>query len=422
MLPASRPRRPSVTLSADVAHRSARRQPLHAAACRRWTVQPRGVAQHGRSRSATRCSRTPRAINRLNVYPVPDGDTGHEHGPHARRGGRRARAGAAPSSSSTVQGHQPRLADGGRGNCGVILCQILRGLVGDVEGRRRSSTATTVAEALEAASAAAYQAVLRPIEGTILTVVREAADARRRLPRPTAPASSACCAPLARPGKAALDNTPELLPVLKEAGVVDAGGAGFLLLLDAALHVVDGAPLPEPDEGDGPDALEQLDAGVAAPRARRRRRRQRAALRGHVLPRPRRRAHRGVQGRVGRDRRLDRRRRRRRPLELPRAHQRHRRRDRGRARPRGRPQQIRVTDLFEQVAEEHAGPRGRDREARRVTRCGGPGCRRSRCAVVAVASGDGLAELFGQLGVQGVVTGGQTMNPSTAELLDAVER
>ena len=88
--------------------------------------------------------------------------------------------------------------------------------------------------------------MLKPIEGTILTVVRESCRRRRARPRtPAAPLGEVLRA--ARDaGSAALDQTPELLPVLKDAGVVDAGGAGFLLLLDAALHVVDGEPLPQP--------------------------------------------------------------------------------------------------------------------------------------------------------------------------------
>ena len=85
----------------------------------------------------------------------------------------------------------------------------------------------------------------------------------------------------------------------------------------------------------------------------------------------------------------------------------------------GRPKQIRVTDLFEEVADEHAV---REAALRGATHsAAGFGLPAVTCAVVAVASGDGLAELFGQLGVQGVVTGGQTLNPSTAELLAAVE-
>ncbi len=111
-------------------------------------------------------------------------------------------------------------------------------------------TGAKVAEALTAASAAAYQAVLKPVEGTILTVVRESAAAAERRP-PTGRRLVGVLRAARDAGRVALDSTPELLPVLKDAGVVDAGGAGFLLLLDAALHVVDGEPLPEPiDDGD----------------------------------------------------------------------------------------------------------------------------------------------------------------------------
>ncbi len=140
---------------------------------------------------------------------------------------------------------------GARGNSGVILCQILRGLVSTLRGRVRGIGGDQVAEALAAASDAAYQAVLKPIEGTILTVVRESADGGRARRRRWRFACRTCCAPPATPGERPSTNTPELLPVLKDAGVVDAGGAGFLLLLDSALHVVDGEPLPEPLEATG---------------------------------------------------------------------------------------------------------------------------------------------------------------------------
>jgi dihydroxyacetone kinase-like predicted kinase len=105
---------------------------------------------------------------------------------------------------------------------------------------------------------ASYEAVLKPIEGTILTVVRETADAAvvaasrgENLVNMLRVARSA--------GREALANTPELLPVLKDAGVVDAGGAGFMLFIDSALHVVAGDALPEPEDVSGPSA-EQLEA------------------------------------------------------------------------------------------------------------------------------------------------------------------
>jgi DAK2 domain fusion protein YloV len=307
---------------------------------------------------------------------------------------------------------------GARGNSGVILSQVLRGLSSALKDVP-SATPEQVADALREASVAAYSAVLKPIEGTILTVVRETAEAAVH----AAASGSDLPATLRHAreaGRDALARTPEMLPVLKDAGVVDAGGAGFLLFMDAMLNVVDDEPLPEPTVVAGPTS-EQLDAVMS-----------RGAGDGVVdvselryevmfllnLDDEKQRNFMEAWGAIGdsivvvggdglfnchvhtNDIGA--------AIEAPLA-------------LGGRPFNIRVTDLFEEVAEEHA-----QREAE-MTKGAAP--RPSAvallpavtCAVVAVCSGDGLAELFGQMGVQGVVTGGQTMNPSTAELLDAVE-
>ena len=168
-------------------------------------------------------------INRLNVYPVPDGDTGTNMARTldavvAELEG--ADHGLEPTCNAISHGSLM----GARGNSGVILSQILRGLVGTLK-EATEGTGLKVAEALKAASAAAYQAVLKPIEGTILTVVRESADAAHDAAQEGG--SLVMVLRAARhAGKSALDRTPDMLPVLKDAGVVDAGGAGFLLLLD----------------------------------------------------------------------------------------------------------------------------------------------------------------------------------------------
>ena len=356
-------------------------------------------------------------LNKLNVYPVPDGDTGSNM------------ARTLDAVVAELDKHPDSLDEtynaishgslmGARGNSGVILSQILRGLSATLKGASEHG-AVKVAEALKAASVAAYDSVLKPIEGTILTVVREAADAAVR-----AAGDGATLAAMLRVARAAgresLANTPELLPVLKEAGVVDAGGAGFLLLLDSALHVVDGEPLPEPENLSGPNT-EQLiavmkrgetdaanGAGVDV-----------SELRYEVMflleiDDTKSREFKLKWGEigdsivvVGGD-----------GLYNCHVHT----NDIGAAIEApillgGRPHQIRVTDLFEEVAEEHE---------KREAQIGAPTSNYTAlpavtCAVVAVASGDGIAEIFGNLGVHGVVTGGQTLNPSTQELLDAVE-
>ena len=352
-------------------------------------------------------------INRLNVYPVPDGDTGTNMARTldavvAELDG--AAAGMEPTCDAISHGSLM----GARGNSGVILSQILRGLASTLKGATEG-TGTKVAEALKAASAAAYQAVLKPIEGTILTVVRESADAAHEAAQRGESLAGVLHAARGA-GKSALDRTPEMLPVLKDAGVVDAGGAGFLLLLDSALHVVDGVPLPEPDESVGPSA-EQLEAV----------------------------AHRHTEGEVDvSELRYE-------VMYFLDLDDRHiqsfkegwgaigdsivvvggdglwnchvHTNDIGAAIEvaldlGGRPRTIRVTDLFEEVADEHAH---REASMGGTAHRAGAGLPPVTCAVVAVSSGDGLGELFWQLGVQGVVTGGQTLNPSTAELLAAVE-
>ena len=353
-------------------------------------------------------------INRLNVYPVPDGDTGTNMS-------RTLDAvvaeldGASDTFASTCQAVSHGSLMGARGNSGVILSQILRGIAGTFSTVTEVSGAK-LAEALKAASVAAYDAVLKPIEGTILTVVRESADAAV-IAADGGGSLRAVLFSARLAGRAALANTPEQLPVLKQAGVVDAGGAGFLLLLDSAMHVIDGEALPEPSEEAGPD-LDAITHEVKSGEV------DVSELRYEVmflldLDDAFAKDFKNAWGEIGDSivvvggdglynchvhtndigAAIEA------PLSLG-----------------GRPRAIRVTDLFEEVAEEHAK---RDEQVR------GTGvhaiARTSTslppvtCAVVAVASGDGIAELFGQLGVHGVISGGQTLNPSTAELLDAVE-
>ena len=369
-------------------------------------------------------------INRLNVYPVPDGDTGTNM---ARTldavVAELEKADATLESTCQAISHGSLM--GARGNSGVILSQILRGLSATIAAAARDNievSAAKLAEGLRAASSAAYEAVLKPIEGTILTVVRESSEAAV-----TSAAEGDSLVQMLRKareaGRRALERTPEMLPVLAQAGVVDAGGAGFLLLLDSALHVVDGEELPPPSEEAGPD-LAALDA--AAHRTGDSGTVDVSELRYEVmflldLDDSRHRDFMSAWGEIGdsivvvggdglynchihtNDIGA--------AIEAPLA-------------LGGRPKNIRVTDLFEEVADEHAkreaelGVDSADvsHPVRHAVSGVTPSLPPVTCAVVAVASGDGIAELFGQLGVHGVVSGGQSLNPSTAELLDAVER
>ena len=358
------------------------------------------------------------AINRLNVYPVPDGDTGTNMA-RTLEAVVAELAGAATDMASTCHAVSHGSLMGARGNSGVILSQILRGLSATMSASGDAGAgASHIADALTTAAAAAYEAVLKPIEGTILTVVRESAEGAMAAAHAGADLVDTLRAARDQ-GRDALSRTPDMLPVLKDAGVVDAGGAGFLLLLDSLLHVVAGDELPVPDDTAGPSA-EQLDA--VAKRHHDDGTVDVSELRYEVmflldLEDARASEFKSAWGTIGDSivvvggdglynchihtndigAAIEA------PLLL-----------------NGRPRSIRVTDLFEEVAEEHAAREaelGEHIQSRTHT----PSLPPVTCAVVAVASGDGLAELFGQLGVHGVISGGQTLNPSTAELLAAVE-
>lgn len=375
-------------------------------------------------------------LNRLNVYPVPDGDTGTNMA-RTLDAVVDALADAASGSDATCDAISHGSLMGARGNSGVILSQILRGVAGVVkhptEGGEHAEPqhqpgahddARCFAAALRAATTGAYQAVLKPVEGTILTVVRESADAAD-----AAVATGAALVDVVEAGRVAgedaLRRTPDLLPVLRDAGVVDAGGAGYLLFFDAVMHVLTGRPVPEPDPDPDPgsapgptaravtgiggalDVGEQRyevmflcsadDAGIEATKSRWSAIGDSIVVVGgdgtwncHV--------HTNDIGGV---------------IEAVLV-------------AGGRPRDIRVTDLFEEVADEHArrdaSIADADADDDDDADTGHDDGAVVACAVVAVASGPGLAQLFTGLGVGGVVTGGQTSNPSTAELLDAVER
>ena len=180
-------------------------------------------------------------INALNVFPVPDGDTGANMLATCTEMLRYVR------DDSSVEGVVDRLREGAlfgaRGNSGVILSQIVRGLAEGFAGRRRFN-GLDLAHALASASTAAYGAVPRPVEGTMLTVIREAAASAVAAAERENDIGAVLAAATDGAEKA-LARTPSLLPVLREAGVVDAGGAGLLRLFEGALRFLRGeAPTP----------------------------------------------------------------------------------------------------------------------------------------------------------------------------------
>ena len=358
------------------------------------------------------------AVNNLNVYPVPDGDTGTNMSLTLRSvveelDGVDADTADAADMAAICKAIAHGSLMGARGNSGVIMSQILRGFSG-VAAETDEVDGALFATALAAAAEGAYGAVGNPVEGTILTVVREASEAAVAAAETGADLVGVLDAARTE-GGASLERTPTLLKVLADAGVVDAGGSGFLLFLDAALNVVDDRPLPEPDV-QAPPEFEMEPAAEDGEKSI-------ADLRYEVmflLDAP----DESIEGFkvawaevgdsivvVGGDGifnchiHCD---------------------DIGAAIECGidvgRPHKIRVTDLLEELdglanASDHEedwvkGELGIEPEV------SGPPV---PTAVVAVAVGAGVVSILKSMGVHAVVTGGQSMNPSTADLVAAVE-
>jgi DAK2 domain fusion protein YloV len=209
------------------------------------------------SRDALRNLEAHRArINRLNVYPVPDGDTGTNMAATVR-----AIVDALEKSQAT--GHEAVAKElslaalmGARGNSGVILSQIVRGLA-DVLGRQPEINTATIRDALRSASTEAWSAIMNPVEGTMLTVIKRMAEAAespeaRELEKPQ------LLAHILDGGDEAVAETPNQLQKLRDAGVVDAGGAGLVELLRGIYFSVAGIPIPDvvPEGQDGFPELE----------------------------------------------------------------------------------------------------------------------------------------------------------------------
>jgi hypothetical protein len=343
-------------------------------------------------------------INRLNVYPVPDGDTGTNMTLTIESVVAELDAlGESPSMSDVCGAVAHGSLMGARGNSGVILSQLLRGLVEKFKVLDEVDPAT-LADAFAHADELARQAVVRPIEGTILSVARAGALGAKS--DTTSLANLARAARLA--ASEALAFTPEQLPVLKQAGVVDSGGTGLLLMFDALCYHVAGDELPVAPDAETitvhvQESVAHSDNDITD-------------LRYEVMylldaddqkiP-----AFRDVWSGLGDSIVI---------VGGEGLYNCHIHTDDigasiEAALDAGRPRDIRVTDLAEQVVEERWVREGTAVQEESHTDEEAP-----PTSVVAVVVGDGIGRIFRSLGVRGLVKGGQTMNPSTAELVEAV--
>ncbi len=340
-------------------------------------------------------------IDALNVYPVPDGDTGTNMylTMSAARDALHQAAAEDADLLTTLAAFRRGALLGARGNSGVILSQLLGALVARIgRAQRGDRNATVMAEAMAEATGAAYDAVGTPVEGTILTVARAASDAAVRRAGDDRARARDVFADAAAAAREALARTPEQLEQLRAAGVVDAGGRGLSVILDAAETVLTGRrPIPAPQpigthtipvataeadlHADGPayEVMYLLDAEDGAV----------PTLRAELAPLGDSLVVVGGEGLWNVHVHVD---------------------DVGAAIEAGitagHPHRIRVTHFAEQVAEqqERSARRTRERTGRRI---------------VAVSAGPGLARLFGDAGAI-VIEGGPGNRPSTGMILEAI--
>ena len=345
------------------------------------------------------------AVNALNVFPVPDGDTG-------------------TNMSLTLSGAVQEVADDrscavvaeqlkywatmrGRGNSGIILSQVLRGLAQGLVGHERMG-ANELANGLVQASATAYKAVIKPVEGTMLTVIREASEVAQASAADTTDVVAVLAA-AADAARESVARTPELLKTLRDAGVVDAGGQGLFVILEGMLRYARGESVElvgathEPHVVDFKDIHGPDDFGYCT----------NFIVQGTDMPFDEIRTTLAAMGQsaviVGDD-------------TLIKAHL-------HLLRPGdalnyaigfGALAQIEITNMdLQREALHHAHEPTQPATAPAIGAAAEP---IATIGVVAVAPGAGFAAIFRSLNVDAVVGGGQTMNPSTEDLLAAIER
>lgn len=205
-------------------------------------------------------------INKLNVFPVPDGDTGTNMSLSMASGAQYERDALDTHIGALAKATSKGLLMGARGNSGVILSQIFRGFSNAVEDKE-TLNARDLADALMSGAQVAYKSVMKPTEGTILTVIREAAAKANQVADETDDLVE-LMREINDAAHSALASTPDLLPVLKEVGVVDSGGQGLVFVLQAFYQVLSGdfseEDIKAPDNAELDQMVKELHAGAQA--------------------------------------------------------------------------------------------------------------------------------------------------------------
>ena len=348
------------------------------------------------------------SINELNVFPVPDGDTGTNMSLTIGTAAAEAKKKPAATVAQAAATNASALLRGARGNSGVILSLLFRGVSKALKDHD-TADGVALAAALHEGVSAAYKAVMKPAEGTILTVSRLAAKAAAQAAQEQNSAEHVLEAAIAH-GQEALAETINQNPVLKKAGVVDAGGKGFLIILQGMLDEMRGIPAPQGGEDDAPKAKDKADFAtfetgditfgyctefICSRDNTKDPQLLRSFLNGmgdslvlvdddeiikvHV--------HTNHPGRV---------------LEE--------------ALTYGALLTVKIENMREQHTEILEEAKETQEEAPGIVPA------EKKYGVVAVCAGGGLASVFRDLGVDGIISGGQTMNPSTEDILREIAR
>ena len=350
-------------------------------------------------------------VDALNVFPVPDGDTGANMSMTIGAAARELQVMPESDVATVSKKTASALLRGARGNSGVILSLIFRGVSKGLKGLE-TADGVQLAKAFDLGRESAYKAVMKPTEGTILTVIRLAAAA-------AVEAKETDCAKvmeiLCAAAKGALLKTPEMLPVLKEAGVVDAGGQGLLYILEGMRsYLADGVMIEAADKKDGEAATDNAKKAYAyrcalkilcvpnAPADQNALQGKLEALGGEV------RVSKTQTGAMEVEMQSDA------PGNVLQA-----------ALEFGPITNVTVENLKEGQPLESDAPKAEETPEEKTEAPEAPKLERvepeKEYGFVAVAAGAGVIELFKELGADVVVSGGQTMNPSTDDILQAVE-
>ncbi|MEJ6400583.1 DAK2 domain-containing protein [Nicoliella lavandulae] len=362
-------------------------------------------------------------INSLNVFPVPDGDTGTNMNLSLASGQKYVANTDSKSVGDLAAALAKGLLMGARGNSGVILSQIFRGFSKSVENKK-TLAASDINDALVEATKTAYSSVMKPTEGTILTVIHGAAERSREIYETTDDVA-ALMDEVSNAADNALAKTTELLPVLKQVGVVDSGGQGLAFVLRAFADSLNGREIStESNEPDNEEMNEMIDA------------QHHQSVQGQIDPADIKYGYcTQIMVRIGKGKEVDRK------FEYQpfydylaqlgdsllvvndeeivkvHVHTEHPGKVLAWGQQFGDLANVKVDNMRLQQEDimEADQPHPNHDQPKAIQRP-------NDTAVIAVASGSGIAKLFKSLGVTDIISGGQTMNPSTQDIVDAINQ